>query len=379
MKKGKINIPALTGMRAVAAGLVFFYHWFFTHASHLPLAVRGPFEIGYVGVPIFFALSGFLITLRYEAEVQTGLFDFWQYLYKRFVRIFPLYLFVLIFMVFAFGRPKNMMPDDLRQTVILLTMTQSIFPSARLIGTTVGWTLTIEFMYYIIAPLLMRQLNTLGRWRSIIGWTVFYSGLALFLGWLIALVPFAHWDTHLGEDIYQINHYSIFGHLPDFLVGMVAALLFMKRDELISVQSWSRPIIWLGLLGMYASMLVLAENPSDLGTPSNRFLAFLVALFAAVCFWGLSLDQNQQSFVTRILASRPLIFLGVTSYALYLVQLTEPIQWLYWVFLGNWLGIKNQVWRAISLLPLTIGISALLYYFVERPSHRLLSNLRRGQ
>ncbi len=66
------KIPALTGLRAVAASLVFFYHCFFQYVDELPLWLGALFNVGYVGVPIFFALSGFLITLRYLDDFGEG-------------------------------------------------------------------------------------------------------------------------------------------------------------------------------------------------------------------------------------------------------------------------------------------------------------------
>ncbi|MBN1315380.1 MAG: hypothetical protein JXA42_07930, partial [Anaerolineales bacterium] len=48
-------VPALTGIRTIAAGMIFFYHWFFNEATSLPLLIRAPFNVGYVAVPIFFS------------------------------------------------------------------------------------------------------------------------------------------------------------------------------------------------------------------------------------------------------------------------------------------------------------------------------------
>lgn len=110
----KAIIPAITGIRAVAAGMVFFYHWFFHYVETLPLLIRAPFEVGYVGVPIFFALSGFLIVVRYADDLATGRVGYGRYLWKRFARIYPLYLFILTFLVLAFGRPVQVVPTDFR-------------------------------------------------------------------------------------------------------------------------------------------------------------------------------------------------------------------------------------------------------------------------
>ena len=82
--------PALAGLRAIAAGMIFFYHWFFSEAASLPLILRAPFDVGYVAVPILFALSGFLLTARYYRAFEQQRIAYGSYLVKRFVRIYPL-------------------------------------------------------------------------------------------------------------------------------------------------------------------------------------------------------------------------------------------------------------------------------------------------
>jgi peptidoglycan/LPS O-acetylase OafA/YrhL len=63
------------------------------------------------------------------------------------------------------------------------------------------------------------------------------------------------------------------------------------------------------------------------------------------------------------------------SYAFYLIQLTEPIQWLFWVGLGEKLGVENMVWRAVLLYVLSTGIAGILYAIVEKPANRWLKSL----
>ena len=104
---------------------------------------------------IFFALSGFLITIRYYPALSQGQLGYGAYLAKRFIRIYPLYAGVLTLFVIAFGRPENMMPQDTPGFIAVYTLTQALFPKLVHIGTTVGWTLTVEVLFYLIAPPLM--------------------------------------------------------------------------------------------------------------------------------------------------------------------------------------------------------------------------------
>lgn len=366
------NIPALTGLRAFAAGQVFFYHWFFAHAAEWPLFLRAPFEVGYVGVPIFFALSGFLITLRYEADFRNGHTTYTAYLLKRLIRVVPLYLFVLIFGVFAFGRPTNIMPTDGRQTLILLTLTQAFFPSTLFLGTTVGWTLTLEMLYYLLAPAFFRWLRPDKPIQKVIGAAVWLSAAAIGLGLLLSWWPNKGGDTLLGQPASFMMHYSIFGHLPDFLVGMVAAVLFLQSKPRPWLESRARWLVWGNVLGMYGCMVLLLWSGAELGTAVNRTLSWGVALFASGFILGTAVDTTHPTWPTRLLATRALLYLGATSYALYLIQLTEPVQWFFWLFLGKEMGITHMLWRAFWLYVLTIFISAALYELVERPVQRWL-------
>ena len=67
-----------------------------------------------------------------------------------------------------------------------------------------------------------------------------------------------------------------------------------------------------------------------------------------------------------------MIFLGKISYAFFLIQLTEPCQWLYWIVFGS---IEGRWSRAILLYVATLAFSALLYLMIEKPTDRLVRKL----
>jgi len=90
--------------------MIFFYHWFFEEAKSLPLVLRAPFDVGYMAVPIFFALSGFLLTARHYKAFEQRRITFGTYLIRRFVRIYPTYFVVLTLFVMALNKPTQMVP-----------------------------------------------------------------------------------------------------------------------------------------------------------------------------------------------------------------------------------------------------------------------------
>lgn len=368
-------IPALTGLRAVAAGMIFFYHWFFTHAASLPLAARAPFDVGYVGVAIFFALSGFLLTVRYLDDLEQRRTSYGGFLLKRFTRTYPLYLVVLSCFIIALGRPTNMVPRGVRAVIVSYTLTQALFPSLLHIGTTVGWALTVEWLFYLIAPPLMRWLGQ-SRTTTAVVWRAVAAGAgAVVLGLIAARLPLAALlpDTLIGAPDTYILHYSIFGHLPDFLAGMACGLIFLRHDAFSLVERYARLLAWGSLAAIYALILALDAVKMELGSPLNRALAFGVALFSSVMILSLSSERMKKGLLSWLLGNRVMAYLGTISYALFLIQLTEPCQWIYWVFLGVRCGVQNQVWRAILLYPIATVIAVILYELVERPSSRWLN------
>ena len=367
-------IPALTGLRAIAAGMIFFYHWFFEEAKSLPLFLRAPFDVGYVAVPIFFALSGFLLTTRYHKAFAQKRITFGTYLTKRFARIYPLYFVVLTLFVMALNRPTHMVPRGARAIVATYTLTQALFPSLLLLGTQVGWTLTLEAMFYLIAPSVIRWM---GRGRSlpaIVLRACTLSLAAIVGGLLVARLPLAAVlpDTIIGAPDTYIMHYSIFGHLPDFLAGMVAGFLFLRRDTFAQLSRHTGKLISLSAVGVFVLFVALDVSTAELGAPLNRALAFGVALFGSGLILGLACDDSRTHPITQGLGSRAMVYLGSISYALFLIQLTEPCQWSYWVLLGQTLGVEHRILRAVLLYVVATFIAAILYQLVERPAQRWL-------
>src|SRR5205814_8762789 len=95
-KETNREIKSLTSLRAIAAALVFFYHFIYLR-NQVP--ARNPLQAmiqnGFIGVTVFFVLSGFVLTLRYYRDIDGKTFRWGGYIRRRVARIYPIYFFIL--------------------------------------------------------------------------------------------------------------------------------------------------------------------------------------------------------------------------------------------------------------------------------------------
>jgi len=139
---------SLTGIRAVAAYMVFFHHYNPLQESNV---LYGFLNEMYIGVTLFFVLSGFLITYRY---MDIDNFSFKSYMVNRIARIYPIY-FILTTITFI----VQAIIYEFKFTQLLvyglnISMLRGFFDQFKFTGIAQGWTLTIEETFYLLAPLL---------------------------------------------------------------------------------------------------------------------------------------------------------------------------------------------------------------------------------
>ncbi len=355
----------------MAAGMVFFFHWLFDTPNAWPVIPRAFVAQGALGVAIFFALSGFLITVRYRAPLEEKRVSYRTYLTKRFVRIYPVYFFILTFFVVALGRPVGFAPTTLYQGVINYTLIQALFPPLMLSGVSTAWTLTIEELYYLVAPGLMRLMGKVNApLRQLLLTSIAISIIGFVCVLLLALLPNVLPGFIVGADLSYIAGSSIFGRIPEFLAGMVAGYCYLRRARLPWLMLNAQKLVMPGAVCLLAAITLVQVADEPGAWVLNRSLTILVALCASLVILFLACDEAHLSLISRLLGSRILVFAGQISYVLYLVQLTEPVQYLYWVVLGD---TVPRVPRALLLYLGATALSALLYFIVEVPSQHALS------
>ncbi|MCB2408511.1 acyltransferase family protein [Hymenobacter lucidus] len=371
--------PALTGIRAIAAYLVFFVHYNpFDSLSNRNSFYRFLHDVCshfHIGVSIFFVLSGFLITVRYQNGVELSKAWIKKYLRNRVARIYPMYFLITVLTVVASQLtiaydPSGLwkfynLKDKIWVAFLNLTFLRGFFDRYHLSIVGQGWTLTVEECFYLSAPLLLLGIRR--QW-----WRVLVYPLALLgIGLVLATIGTRFHNQFFGffGSVKFMLNWTFFGRCLEFFAGMTLALLISYRKA--EAQSSRGFVTAVGfacvLLVLYALVVIERNVPRDLmGTDLFSVSAIIVRnavlpVGIATLFWGLLYEQT---WFKKILETKLLDLLGRSSYAFYLLH-------------GGILNVfMNQfLYNNIFLKFLTtIIVSVAAYLWVEHPIHKLLTS-----
>ncbi|MGI4975053.1 MAG: acyltransferase family protein [Janthinobacterium lividum] len=366
---------ALTGLRAVVAYLVFFYHCFKTTPTNtLPLLSKWLIRVvqqGHIGVSVFFVLSGFLITNRYGHSLSLKGPWFWKYMQNRFARIYPIYflLTVLTFVVMIVRpqydwdewTPSFTLFDKVAAILLNLTLTRSYFQDLWLLGVGTAWTLTIEETFYLCAPFLLVGLRR-NRWNFAL-----YPLLFLLTGFLLVAVcqRFLPYYGLMNEDTFMLCR-TFFGRCSEFFVGIALAFWLNRYSGAGRQAVGGCRFTVLGVVGIGACMLAMALNEHHYHASIRDFYTvyigltnFLLPLPVAALLWGLI---HERSWLRLLLQTNLFDLLGKSSYVFYLIH-----QGVIDDFFGREIS-GNILVRLVAYSLLSIG----LYTWVEKPLHQRL-------
>lgn len=210
------HIPALTGIRAIAAFVVVIHH-----------LLGGQFENEYsnailrelnIGVNIFFVLSGFLIWHRYADNIELNKKWFKKYLTNRIARIYPLYfLWTSIVMVLALIAHNTPLGDFLFPYFLNITFLKGFSSEYVYSGIAQGWTLSVEELFYLSAPILF-ILNLRKKVPFVaLGLMIITIGLGLYY-------TFREIDFHgFFNNLQMMRITTFFGRFTEFFAGILLA------------------------------------------------------------------------------------------------------------------------------------------------------------
>ena len=320
--------PELDGFRGLAVAIVLLAHS--SNAGYPLFGVVDFHHYGSVGVYLFFVLSAYLIDRQIINALEMGQANlgFWiRFALRRVLRIYPLYLVALLLnwalSVRGLPSPIHSASDVLRHLALIE-------------GRQVFWTIPVEFLYYILSPLVLVILWPLYRRRPVLAIAVLSTALASL--WYLRL-------QHVAMPIFL-------RFLPVLGCGTLLALI-QRRLRLP------------GGIGLALLALILTTVPTIArliyGTSSFHGHSFTLAYGIA---WALILYQalNHEIALSALGRWLPLRALGALSFSVYLLH--KPVLSLAQHYLPN-------PWALPAFLAGTLAVSLLTYTFVERPLAQL--------
>jgi peptidoglycan/LPS O-acetylase OafA/YrhL len=374
-------IPALTGVRALAAYLVFISHFHYIFDENLPHFVQRFFQEFHIGVTIFFVLSGFLIAFRYYNNFSLTSDWFKQYLKNRVARIYPMYFLLTIGAFISYYITKdNSILNGFNHPVGLflmnITFVRGFFDDLKFTGIAQGWSLTVEECFYFSAPLMFFAAKKWGR---------FYLQPLVITGFgfvLVLMFRNVNWYGFFGNFTFMMLN-TFLGRCFEFFAGILLAL-FIKRKGFERTNGIK--FTYLGFFMMLFCVWIMSVLPilpgqtfgqqNPLGIITNNYLlAASITLF----FYGLLTEETR---FKKILSNRFVELLGKSSYIFYLVHLGYMYNMLHWTL--NWLneqvfGLYDKLsldWHSpfeydgLNLVYLFVALNAisiLLYKNIEEP------------
>lgn len=286
----------IDGLRALAVLPVILFHAGFE-----------TFSGGFVGVDVFFVISGYLITTIILAELAQGKFSIVSFYERRARRILPaLFLVMFVCIPFAWylllpsdlkGFSKSLVAVSVFASNILFWRESGYFNTAAELKPLLHtWSLAVEEQYYVIFPIFLMLFWRLGkRWILILLVVVFFASLAV-----------AQWGAYAKPE-------AAFFLLPtriwEFLFGVFTAFYLSGINRSDFSEGLSETCGWLGLALIFYAVFAYSKTTAFPGVNAlvPTFGAMLVVIFA-----------TQKTFVGKFLGNKAFVFIGLISYSAYL-------------------------------------------------------------
>jgi peptidoglycan/LPS O-acetylase OafA/YrhL len=385
------RLPHVEGARALAAGSIVVFHvWRYG-------ALGGPASLGpagrlmphlALGVTLFFTLSGFLLYRPFAAALMRG--DrrpgLAAYLRNRALRILPAYWVILLVTGVVLG--ATIVRYDLQRGSLaarpgLLVrdafLVQNYDPGTILTGIGPAWSLAIEVVFYLALPLLglvafafARRTTDESRRRRLALLPPVAMLMVGISGKLVAshLVP--GWGPGFGwvNDWHSVLERSFWVQADLFAFGMFLAVLTIAvEDGRVRLPRGWWPLTAFAFVVVAGGTAVAFERAAINQYVYDSLMALACGLFLSLVVLA-GLDGQRRPFLLSWLEARPIAWVGVVSYSLFLWH--EPLIW--WLrdrgLLASGIGVGSFLVNLVIVVTVSLALSALTYRMVELPALR---------
>ena len=356
--------PEIDGLRAISVFAIIIYHANFIFFDYQV------FQGGFIGVDIFFVISGYLITSLILKEInKTNQFSYKKFYERRIRRILPALLFVIIItsiISYIIFLPTALI-DFARSVISIIFFSSNIYfwvtggrygEDSELLRPLVHtWSLSIEEQFYILFPIFLITIIKSLKQKVNTHLFIIFSFSLIFAQWssgtdLKINFTFFKWQIHFFE---KFNFYCLQSRIFELLTGSLLSYYKLNNGRTClksySILNQICPI--LGIILIFYSLIFF--NTSEILHPS--FITIIPIVGVSLIIWF----SKKGELVTEILSSKIFLFFGLISYSLYL--------WHYPIFtVLRYIDVFNNSTK-IKLLAiiLTIILSLFSYYFIEKP------------
>ncbi len=352
MNADRPYLPALTGLRALMAWDVFLFHF-----SDAPDAPRWWIAFteggGEMGVSLFFVLSGFLLAHRYAQKVELTSQWIRNYLFRRFARIYPLFFTIsaLSYLVVWLLKPDFVFNHT--STLLHFTLLKGFFPNHIFYFISTTWSLTVEEIFYLLAPLIFLLLPKIKL------------GFQCLILMLVGLVTVFLYEPSVLSDYSHaasfVLYWTFWGRAFQFSCGIFLAL-WLSRHPVKTRNHWITTL--LGIIAVVAAQMIYkALHPIHLLGSEDLMVIlyndFIAPLAIAFFFYAII---RERSLFSRLMEGRLFQLLGKSSFAFYLLHLSPLVM----VFYRQHRQPALIMFIAVQLL------SILFYRCIEHPLHDTL-------
>ena len=340
--------PEIDGLRAIAVGAVILYH------AQITILGYQPFKGGFIGVDIFFVISGYLITSIILKElVTTGSFSFKHFYERRVRRILPALLVVmLVSLPFAwmYLLPSSFV-DFSKSILYSLGFSSNLYFhfTGQQYGAESGllkpflhtWSLSVEEQFYIIFPIVL-----------LISFKYFKKYLIhiLILGFIIS-IGLAEWFS---RNYPSISFYFLHTRMWELLAGSILAYFEITKGHRSKRKSLNLILPFIGIILIGLSILFFND---EIFHPSFYTLSPIIGVCLIIWY------SNKDGIVTKILSTKLFVGIGLISYSLYL--------WHYPIFafnnIASFTDNNSDILKKLFIVIILLFSSVLSYFLVEKP------------
>jgi peptidoglycan/LPS O-acetylase OafA/YrhL len=360
------HYPLMDSMRGIAVIAVVATHTTFFVALRGVHAAQVRF--GFISVTVFFVLSAFLLygpfvhaRLADQPPPSTG-----AYAWRRFLRVVPAYYVALTIIALALGFSYVFTAQGIPT---YYGFAQVYRPDWVLRGLPQAWTLCVEVVFYALLPLwsaMMRRRRASSVDQKV-RQELIACGIVVALSFVykLAITATGAIDGHYGRPL-QLNFLTF---MDDFAIGMALATLLDRYPSI----AWAVGGV---ALGIGVVTLGLLGQVGDLRTNGAPYVVrhYLIEVIAIGLLAPAMFGDPARGVLRRLLAWRPLLYVGMVSYGIYLWHLAILEQLARWDFES--IGARHSIVWFAAAFPISLAIASVSYYAIERPFLSLKNRVR---